>query len=586
MNDPLSINKQEALRQQGETTILDIIAPADLVVNQNYLQLDKYYVRTMFVYTYPRYLYTNWLSPIITYDIVMDIGMYIYPVRSKAAMSNLRTKVSQLESTHRIQQEKGLVSDPELETAIGDVERLRQTLQTGELKLFRYSLYFTIYAETLEELETISKQMENLLGGKAIYTKEALLQMEQGFTSTLPVFLDELSVTRNLDTGSVSSVFPFTSSELTANKGILYGLNRHNNSLVLFDRFTLENPNMVVFAKSGSGKSYAIKLEILRSLMFGVDIIVIDPENEYRDLCDAVGGTYIDLSIKSEQKINPLDLPTPNKNQEPSTSLLREKVILLHGLMRLMLGKMSSEEEAILDKALFETYALKDITHDPATFGNEPPVLGDLHSVLENMRGADKLATKLTKFTEGTFAGLLNNRTNFNLEKGFVVFSVRDLEDELRPIAMYMMLSYIWDKVRSELRKRILTIDEAWWMMQYEDSAKFLYGIAKRSRKYYLGLTIISQDVEDFLTSRYGRSVVANSSLQLLLKQAPSSIDNIAEVFHLTDGEKFLLLNSDVGEGLFFAGLNHVAIKVIASPEENVLITSKPEEILNIQQNK
>jgi len=497
-------------------------------------------------------------------------------------MSNLRTKLGQLESSSRIQREKGLVSDPELETAIQDVDRLRYTLQTGELKLFRFSLYFTIYAESLEELETISKQIESLLGGKAVYTKESLLQMEQGFTSTLPVYQDELAVTRNLDTGSISSVFPFTSSELTENKGILYGLNRHNNSLVLFDRFQLENSNMVVFAKSGSGKSYAIKLEILRSLMFDTDVIVIDPENEYRDLCDAVGGTFINLSIKSEQKINPLDLPRPQKGQEPSESLLREKVILLSGLMRLMLGKMTPEEDSILDKALFETYALKDITHDPATHSNQPPVLGDLHSVLENMRGANKIVQRLSKFTEGTFAGLLNNPTNFNLEKGFVVFSVRDLEEELRPIAMYMMLGFIWDKVRSELRKRILTIDEAWWMMQYEDSAKFLYGIAKRSRKYYLGLTIISQDVEDFLTSRYGRSVIANSSLQLLLKQAPSAIDEIAEVFHLTEGEKFLLLNSDVGEGLFFAGLNHVAIKVLASPEEHILITSSPEEVLAI----
>lgn len=569
----------QQMRQQGEITILDIIAPADLVVTPNYLQLNKYYVRTLFVYTYPRYLYTNWLSPIITYDIPMDMGMYIYPVESKAAMQNLRTKIGQLESSYRIQKEKGLVSDPELETAIQDVERLRYTLQKGELKLFRFSLYLTIYAKSLEELETITKQMESLLGGKMIYTKEALLQMEQGFTSTLPIYLDELSVTRNLDTGSISSVFPFTSSELTANKGILYGINRHNNSLILFDRFSLENANMVVFAKSGAGKSYAVKLEIIRSLMFDTDVMVIDPENEYKDLCEAVGGAFINLSIKSEQKINPLDLPAPRKG-EVSESLLREKVILLHGLLRLMLGTMTPEEDAILDKALFETYALKDITHDPATFKNSPPVLGDLHSVLENMRGADRIVTRLSKFTEGTFAGLLNNPTNLDLKQGFVVFSIRDLEDELRPIAMYMMLGFIWDQIRSELRKRTLTIDEAWWMMQYEDSARFLYGIAKRSRKYYLGLTIISQDVEDFLTSRYGRSVVANSSLQLLLKQSPASVDKVAEVFHLTEGEKFLLLNSDVGEGLFFAGLNHVAIKVLASPKEHVLITSSPQEIL------
>ena len=297
-----------------------------------------------------------------------------------------------------------------------------------------------------------------------IYTKEALLQMEQGFTSTLPIYLDELSVTRNLDTGSISSTFPFTSSELTANKGILYGINRHNNSLILFDRFSLENANMVVFAKSGAGKSYAVKLEILRSLMFDTDILIIDPENEYKDLCEAVGGSFINLNIKSDQKINPLDL-SAIKDQESSKNLLREKIIILHGLLRLMLGKMTPEEESIMDKALFETYALKDITHDPASFKNPPPLLGDLHSVLENMRGAESLAQRLSKFTEGTFAGLLNNPTNIDFKKGFVVFSIRDLEDELRPIAMYMMLDFIWEKIRSELRKRILTIDEAWWMM-------------------------------------------------------------------------------------------------------------------------
>ncbi len=578
--------QQPTTREQGETTILDIIAPSDLVVNTNYLQLNKIFARTIFVYTYPRYLYTNWLSSIISYDIPLDMGMYIYPVESKSAMYSLRTKLGQLEASHRIQQEKGLVSDPELETAIQDVEEIRTTLQKGELKLFRFSLYFTIYGTSLEELDTITKQMESLLGSKMIYTKEALLQMEQGFTSTLPVFLDELTVTRNLDTGSISSVFPFVSSELTTNSGILYGINRHNNSLVLFDRFSLENPNMVVFAKSGAGKSYAVKLEILRYLMFDTDVMVLDPENEYKNLCEEVGGSFINLSIKSDHKVNPLDLPIITKGDEDKEGLLREKVILLHGLMRLMLGSMTPEEDSILDKALFETYALKDITHDPATFTNPPPVLGDLHSVLENMRGAEKIVQRLSKFTEGTFAGLLNNPTNLNFDKGFVVFSIRDLEDELRPVAMYMILSYIWDKIRSDLRKRLLIIDEAWWMMQYEDSAKFLYGLAKRSRKYYLGLTIISQDVEDFLTSRYGRSVVANSSLQLLLKQAPSAIDNVAEVFHLTEGEKFLLLNSDMGEGLFFAGLNHVAIKIIASPEEHVFITSNPQELLEIQAKK
>lgn len=568
--------------REGLATERDLIAPAAMAINPNYLQINNFYAKTIYVFAYPRYLNTNWLSSVINYDMTLDISIFIYPMETREVMQNLRKRIGQMESTWKMQREKGLVSDPELETAMQDVESLRYSLQKGEVKLFQASIYLTAYADSLEELKTASDQLESILGGALIFTKPTFLRMEQGFDSTLPSGNDELGIMRNLDTGSLSTMFPFTSSELTTNEGILYGINRHNNSLILFDRFNLENANSVVFAKSGAGKSYAVKLEALRYLMLDTDVIIIDPENEYKAICEAVGGTFINVSLNSHERINPFDLTVVK--DESGDDVLRSAVIRVHGLVKLMVGGLDPEEDSLLEKAIYETYALKDISADTSTQKNEPPLMLDLQNVLRNMEGGESVANKLEKYTMGTFSGLFNKMTNIDLTRGFVVFSIRDLEEELRPIAMYMILGYIWNSIRIELRRRIMIIDEAWWMMQYEDSAKFLYALAKRARKYYLGLTIISQDVEDFLTSKYGRAVVANSSMQLLLKQSPSSIDMVAEVFNLTEGEKFLLLESDVGEGLFFAGLNHVAIKIIASYTEDQLITSDPKQILAMRQ--
>ncbi len=569
--------------QQGMASVLDLIAPAAFRIEPNFIQLGNLYVRTLFVFTYPRYVQTNWLSPIINYDITLDISMFIYPIGTKQMMTQLKKKAGQLESSLAIEKEKGMVRNPELETAVEDIEGLRDVLQRGEMRLFQYALYFSIYARSVDELNTITEQLESTLGGMLIYTKQALLQMEPGFNSTLPLGIDELNVRRNLDTASLSTTFPFTSATLSSNDGILYGLNRHNNSLILFDRFELENANSVVFAKAGAGKSYAVKLEALRSLMLGTDVIVIDPENEYQALCEAVGGSFLRVSLDSDKRINPFDLPQAGQQTAAGASgedILRSNVTMLHGLISLMLGGLSPEEDAILEKGIFEAYALKDITADIESQKNQPPLLKDLQQVLQNMTGAETMVSKLSKYTEGTFMGLFDQPTNFDLTSGFVVFSVRDLEDQLRPIAMYMILNYIWQRVRFNMKRRIMIIDEAWWMMQHEDSAKFLFSLAKRARKYYLGLTIISQDVEDFLDSKYGRTVVNNSSLQVLLKQSTSSIEKIAQTFNLTEGEKFLLLECEVGEGLFFAGLNHVAIKVIASYTEDQLITTDPRELL------
>ncbi len=571
------------LYQEGMTTTRDIIAPEDFIVTTSHIQLGTYYARTVFVYTYPRYLNTNWLSPVINYDFTMDIGMFVVPLDSQQVMHSLRRKMTQLESSRMVEEEKGLVRDPELDTAIHDIDSLRETLAQGQNRLFEYSLYFTVYAQSLEELTTNVKQLESTLGGMLIYTKQALVQMEQGFNSTLPIMHDELGIKRNLDTASLSTTFPFSSAELTSDSGILYGVNRHNDSLILFDRFNLENANSVVFATSGAGKSYFVKLEILRYLMLGTDVIIIDPENEYKKLVEAVGGSYLEISLNSPQRINPFDLPRSAHPEDVQEDVLRSNITTLHGLIRLMVGGMTAEEDAILDKALYETYALKDITPDPATQQNTPPTMADLVAVLANLRGAENLALRLTKYVEGTFANLFNQPTNFNLDSGMVAFSVRDLEEELRPVAIFMVLNYIWNNVRYELKRRIMVVDEAWWMMQYEDSARFLYGLAKRCRKYYMGLTIISQDVEDFLSNKYGKAVVSNSSMQVLLKQSTSSIEVIAQVFNLTEREKYLLLNASVGEGLFFAGLNHVAIKILSSYTEDQIITSNPKQLLAMQ---
>lgn len=581
IKETVAEEKSKKLLEQGLFSIRDLIAPASLVLKSNYLQLNNYFVKTLFVLTYPQYVNTNWLNPIINFDLNFDISMHIYPVDNASIMRTLRRKAAEMESSLRINTEKGAIRDPELEIAFQDVEELRDRLQRGQERFFHYALYFTIYAKSLDELEEATARIETALGGQLIYTKQSILQMGAGFNSSLPIIQDELKIIRNMTSSSLATTFPFISSDLTTNDGILYGINRHNNSLILFDRFKLENANMVVLSKSGGGKSYAVKLEILRSMMLGTDVMVIDPENEYQTLAKAVGGSYLSVSLNSEKRINPFDLPNVGSNADGETNL-RAAIIALLGLMNLMLGKLTPEEDALMDKAIRESYALKDITSNIKTQKNPPPTMQDLHNILGNMEGGKSLAQRLDKYVSGTFAGIFNKPTNFDLERGLMVFNIRDLEESLRPIAMYIVLNYIWNKIRFEKKKRLLVIDESWVMMQYEDSAKFLYSIAKRARKYWLGLTTITQDVEDLLGSKYGKAIVSNSSLQLLLRQSPASINIIAETFNLTDGEKFLLLESSVGKGLFFAGTNHVAIEVIASSIEDRIATSDPEQLAQI----
>ena len=570
--------------EQGITTLRDLISPSSIEIHSDYFRLGTKYGRTLYIYGYPRSLYTGWLSPLINIDEVLDISMYIYPVDTTVVMKNLKKKVTQLEASMNVNSEKGKVRDPELEAAITDAEELRDQLQVGAEKFFRFSLYVTLWADSLDELKFVQQKVETMFGQQMVFSKVASSQQEQGMNSTMPQCSDQLQIRRNMNTGAISTSFPFTSADLSQEKGILYGINMHNNGLVIFDRFTLENANMVVFAKSGAGKSFTVKLEALRSMMVGAEIIIIDPENEYQKLCDAVGGSYIRLSLNSDVRINPFDLPKVI-DSEDANDALRANLVTLHGLFRLMLGSaqgggattLSPNEEADLDQALIDTYARAGITSDPLTHQSTPPTIANLYDTLEHMEGTGpQLAQRLRKYTTGTFAGIFSQQSNVDINNQMVVFNIRDLEDELRPVAMYIVLSHIWNVVRAQQKKRLLIVDEAWQLMKYDDSASFLFSLAKRARKYYLGLTTITQDVEDFMGSKMGRAIVANSSMQLLLKQSASAVDVLSDVFKLTTEEKNRLSSFPVGQGLFFAGQNHVVIQIIASQTEESLITTNP----------
>jgi len=565
----------------------DIIAPSSIVLSSDYLKLGKKFVKSFFIFSYPRYLSTAWFSPVINLDTPMDIGFHIHPVETGMILKQLRKSVTEIQAELMEREEKGLIRDPALETAYQDIEALRDRLQTAQERMFKLGLYLTIYGDSQKELKETETTLRSILESRLIYIKPALYQQREGFAASTPSGLDQLQVHTPMNTGPLSSIFPFVSFDLSSNEGILYGINRHNNSLILFDRFSLENANSICFGKAGSGKSYAIKLEILRSLMLGVDVIVIDPENEYKFLSDAVGGSFFNISLASPNHINPFDLPTPREDEKPE-DVLRSNIINLVGLLRIMFGGLTPEEDAIIDRALAETYAAKDITPetDPGLWQERIPLMQDFESVLEGMEGAESLVRRVRKFTKGTFAQFFNQPTNISMEKPFVVFGIRDMEDELRPIAMFIIMRYIWNEVRSELKKRILVVDEAWWLMQTEDGASFLFGIAKRARKYWLGVTTVTQDVNDFMKSNYGQPIITNSSLQLLMKQSPATMDIVKKTFNLTEEEKYLLLEAEVGEGIFFAGQKHVAIKSMASYTEDQIITTAPEEVLKIKKAK
>jgi len=601
-SDPIAIAQANAIKEQqevsaafqkGVTALRDFIAPSSIEFSAGHFQIGTKYARTFYVYGYPRQLFTGWLSSLINIDEVIDLSMNIYPVESQVVLENLRKKVSQLEAGVQIDAEKGRVRDPGKQAAIIDAEEMRDKLQVGEERFFRLGFYFTLYAASMEELEFITHKVESVLGQQLVYSKAATSQQEQGLASTIPQFMDQLQVRRNMSTGALSTTFPFTSADLTQDNGILYGINMHNSGLVIFDRFSLENGNSVVFAKSGAGKSFTVKLEALRSMMFGTEVVIIDPENEYQKMCDAVGGAYVRLSLNSATRINPFELPKVIDTEEADNPL-RSNLITLHGLLRLMMGGAQAQmaagqtggvvapalnpvEEADLDAALIDTYAKAGITNDPLTHNSVPPTINDLYDTLLHMGGSGpQLAQRLRKYTTGTFAGIFSQQSNIDMNNQLVVFNIRDLEDELRPVAMYIVLNYIWNTTKSDQKRRMLVVDEAWQLMKYEDSANFMFSLAKRARKYNLGITTITQDVEDFMGSRMGRAIVANASMQILLKQSASAVDTLSEVFKLTSEEKSRLTQFPVGQGLFFAGQNHVHIQIMGSPTESELITTNP----------
>jgi len=578
---------KESILKTDVVNLQDIIAPSSFELKQNFLRIGERFAKSFFIFSYPRYLSTGWLSPIINMQHPMDISFHIHPVGSNIVLKKLRKKLTEVRAEMMEKEEKGLIRDPILETAYQDIEELRNSLQTAQERVFKFGIYITVYTDTQKELRKIETVLRSILESRLIYIRPALFRQKEGFISSNPYCLDQLAVHTTMNTAPLSSIFPFVSSDLSANEGILYGINMHNNSLVLFDRFTLENANMVIFGKAGGGKSYAIKLEILRYLMQGIDTIVIDPENEYKNLSEAVGGSYFKISLTSPDHINPFDLPKPMEDEIPG-NVLKSNIINLVGLLRIMLGGLTPKEDAIIDQALIETYASRDITpeSDPASWEKNIPILSDFESVLESMQGTESLVERVRKFGRGSYADFFNQQSNVNMNNKFVVFGIRDMEEELRPMAMFIILRHIWNTVRSSLKKRILVVDEAWWIMQSEDGASFLYGICKRGRKYWLGVSTITQDVSDFMKSSYGQPIIANSSLQLLMKQSMASIDVVQKTFNLTEQEKYLLLESGVGEGVFFAGQKHIAIRITASYTEDQIITTSPEQVLEIKKAK
>jgi type IV secretory pathway VirB4 component len=563
-------------------TLTDVIAPSAININPRSINVSGISSRVYYAVSYPRFLNDGWIEPVLNLARELDISIFIHPIDTATTLKKFQKKVAEVQSQINVKEERGEVRDPQLEAAYRNLEDLRDKLQQSEEKLFDVGFYLAIYGSDETAISKVENDIRSILDSRLITMKPALFQQEQGFKSIIPLLNDELLVHSKFNSSPLSSFFPFTSFDLTSDTGILYGINRHNSSLVLFDRYSLTNYNSVTFATSGAGKSYCLKLEILRSLMFGTEVIVLDPEREYEYLAETAGGRFFNISLSSDHHVNPFDLPAPQADEDPR-DVLRTHIIELVGLFRLMLGGLAPEEETLIDIAIQETYALKDITGDVDFANQEPPLLSDFEMVLAGMDGSTSLINRLQKYTSGTWSGFMNKPTNVDINQKFVVFSLRDMEDELKTIAMYIITNFIWSSIRRRLAKRLLVIDEAWWMMKSEDTASFLFSLAKRGRKYYLGIATITQDVDDFLRSPYGVPMITNSSIQLLLKQSPTAIDNIQRTFNLTDEEKFLLLESNVGEGIFFVGLKHVAIKIIASYTEDQIITSDPSQLLQIQ---
>jgi hypothetical protein len=580
-NERRYVETTRDLLYRQDVSAIDKIAPSSLEVDFNDIKINDTYVRTIFVTDYKK-AYPGLLESLINYEEPIDIAMYYYPISTKDIVDKIRRKIAELEAQLNLELEGGRVPNAYAKVALQDALRQQEELASGAEKYFHFGLYITIKAQTMQALNNLTSVVISDLSSKEMTTKIPTLKMENAFKSSLPYAFDRIRTTRNMDTSSIAMTFPFTSSDLSQEKGILYGINTYNRGLVVFDRFSMPNANMVVLASSGGGKSYFVKLEVLRSLMLGTECIVIDPENEYEELAKTVGGAYVSFSQDGKNKLNPFELPAGADSNEDE---LRLKELSLQGFFKILFGSMSTRGTAILDRAIRMAYREKGISNDKATFVNEPPRMEDLYKTLRAMEEgeAQEMALKLERFLVGSAAGIFDKRTNIEIINSFTVFSIRDLSEELRPLAMYLMLDFIWTKIKRERKRRILAIDEAWILMKYPDSALFINSVAKRARKYYLGLTTITQDVSDFLGTDYGRAIVTNSSIQILFRQSPVALQTLGSTFDLSEGEKAYLQSVPPGQGLFFAGNNHVSIDVKASPTEHAIVTSNPIELENLK---
>jgi len=567
--------------------IKEIIAPSGAEFSTNYFQIGNVYGRTLLILDYPTYLFAGWLEKIINLDEALNIGIYFYPVETAQALKQLEKQVPRIFSQIEERRKAGQTRSPELEIAYQNVEDLRDLLVQAQEKLLQVGLYITIFAEDKKELEIKTAKISKILESGLIVVKTIMFQQKEGFLTTLPIFTDYLKTNYHLTSSSASSLFPFVSSDLVDRNGIFLGINLENSSMVILDRWKYDNPHMVILARSGSGKSYTAKLEVMRNLMMGTDVLILDPENEYQGISEIYSGAFIPLSLKSENNFNPFDLPPVLENEDP-LDVYKEHVADLISFCQLIIGeKLSSEQLSILDQAINQTYLSFNIFPDKDFTEIERfPTLNDLERILGGLVGGGELASKLYPFTQGNFSGLLNKPTNVELSRRLIIFGLKDLPEIIRPIGMFIILNYILNRVRREMKKRLVVIDEAWWIMKQEFAAEFLLNAVKRGRKYNLALTTITQDVEDFISSPFGRPIITNSALTFLMRQSPATIELCDQVFVLSEGEKQFLTQAQRGQGLLFVQNKKIPIFILASYAEDQIIRTRPEQLIALKMAK
>jgi conjugal transfer ATP-binding protein TraC len=549
----------------GEQDQVDMLSYEGLEEQADYLVIDGQYLRTLFISGYPFVAQSGWLDSLIHFNHSADISYHIHEVDALQALPKLHRKITELESTRRAMMRKGAIIGSEVTDPLESAMELRDKIQRGQEKLFQMSVYVSLRADSLEELNKLTKMLENALAARLFNLKVARYQQLEGLQSILPRAEDVLGQKRNLDSSSAALAFPFMSSELVQEAGILYGVNNSNSSLVIIDRFSLNNANSITFAQSGSGKSYATKVEILRQLMQGTKVIVIDPEREYKQLTESVKGTYVKLSAKSAEKINPFDLATTSHSRDD----LSEHTQDLMEIISLMAEGLSAREKAAVDKAILNIYERAK---------KEPPLLEDLYAELKDL-GQLQLRERLEKYISGSLAHVFNAQTNIKLDNRLIVFDIKDLPESMRQIMMMIIANFVQNRVKAQPEKRLLVIDEGWLLLEHEESARFVAGLVRRARKYYLGVSIISQQANDFLKSDYGRAIASQSSLRILMRQDTTTIKNVVSEFNLSEYESDYLLTCGRGDALIIADQNHVSVHVVASEKEHPLITTNPAEV-------